>query len=237
MTDAGESFPGSNLPTEVSHVGQQPVRGGTRSPVPPGHPQDAVGKIVQPDTDKIVDQTSTSRWVAGISFFVVGFAIVLGALYSAYLNVGEIQTLKATEPQATYEAIAATVRDDEVTLACREAVPPLSADADHPANNEGGELAHVNEHILLAKLIGHSVITLALVFFGYSLIRAGERMHVPRWLLRDARDVEVIRAILGFDTPLSTAVKLTERLGGAIAKTAEPVVKIVTSGRGGGPES
>lgn len=64
----------------------------------------------------------------------------------------------------------------------------------------------------IARLVAHSVVSVALVFFGYTLLRAAERMFIPRFLLTGEDPVETVRAILGIDTPLRAALREVKEL-------------------------
>jgi hypothetical protein len=82
------------------------------------------------------------------------------------------------------------------------------------------------EHLMFAQLAVHAIVTLALVYLGYSLFRAAERMFIPRWLLQaqDTRDVDVIRAILGIDTPGRTAVRMSKETLKAVGSVLAPIL-------------
>ncbi len=84
------------------------------------------------------------------------------------------------------------------------------------------------ERVVFLLLIVHGVISIAAVYFGYSMLRVSERMFVPRRLLNDAKDVEVIRAILGVSTPARAVAAQLRAASGevqALAKTATEVIK------------
>lgn len=75
-------------------------------------------------------------------------------------------------------------------------------------------------HWRIAKLVAHAAVAIALIYLGYAAIRAGERMLLPRWLLQDAKDVELVRALLGIDSPLKTVLKeVKDLLSGLIPGT------------------
>ena len=84
----------------------------------------------------------------------------------------------------------------------------------------------VDYHFAYLKFAAHAVVTVTAVLFGYSMIRASERMFIPRWLLREG-EVEVIRALLGFESPITTALKITKEVGAALADVAQPITKII----------
>lgn len=74
--------------------------------------------------------------------------------------------------------------------------------------------------VLIAALVGHAIVSAAVVFFGYQLVRVAERMYVPRHLMEDVKSVEVLRALLGIKHPstllldqLKTAVGTLASLG------------------------
>lgn len=63
----------------------------------------------------------------------------------------------------------------------------------------------------LARMLAHTVVAIAIVYFGYQLIRLGERLNLPSWLVQTDR-VEMVRALLGVRTPALEAKKVLEKL-------------------------
>jgi hypothetical protein len=57
---------------------------------------------------------------------------------------------------------------------------------------------------------GQSLITIALVFFCYQLMRAAERLILPYWWAE--KHPETARLVLGMTDPLSAASRLTEQI-------------------------
>ena len=87
-----------------------------------------------------------------------------------------------------------------------------------------------SERIVIASMIAHAIVSIAAVYFGYTMLRAAERLFVPQRLLRDKQDVEVIRAILGIDTP-SNAIASQAKAGAN--EIVELVGKLSRAMRGG----
>jgi hypothetical protein len=100
---------------------------------------------------------------------------------------------------------------------------------EHVKFDVANEVPQSIERLAYAHLAVHAIVTIALVYLGYSLVRAAERMFVPRWLLQatDERDVEVIKAILGVDSPGKAIVKLTKSTLEAIGEVIGPIVGAV----------
>lgn len=62
----------------------------------------------------------------------------------------------------------------------------------------------------LVKLGVHALITVALVFFCYQLLRAAERLMLPYWWA--SQSTEVAKLYLGISDPLSTLKKVAEEM-------------------------
>lgn len=60
-----------------------------------------------------------------------------------------------------------------------------------------------------------TAISLALVLFGYQLVRAAERMLLPHWVAE--QHPEAAKVLLGIEDPVRGLVKTTERLITAVA--------------------
>ena len=56
-----------------------------------------------------------------------------------------------------------------------------------------------------------------MIFLGYQLIRVAERMLMPRWLT-SRENVDVMRSLLGVDTPADGATKTLKALSEVIEK-------------------
>lgn len=69
--------------------------------------------------------------------------------------------------------------------------------------------------IFSVKLGAEAVVAVALVYFGYQLLRAGERMLMPHWWVT-AGQIDVLRAMLGIDSPVDGAVKGISKLTDAV---------------------
>ncbi|WP_438014954.1 hypothetical protein WMF18_29220 [Sorangium sp. So ce315] len=83
------------------------------------------------------------------------------------------------------------------------------------------------DHGILVLLVGiavHGVISLAAVYFGYSLLKAAERLFVPERIMKDSKDVELVRALLGMNAP-------TDALAGrfrSISASTLPILRSMT---------
>lgn len=87
----------------------------------------------------------------------------------------------------------------------------------------------------IALLATHAVVTVAGVYFGYQLIRAGERLLLlPKTI--ESAEVDRIRALLGVETPASAAGKAlnesVDRILDVGTKVAEAVGKAVGAAKG-----
>lgn len=72
--------------------------------------------------------------------------------------------------------------------------------------------------LVWAIAVGHALITVALVFFCYQLIRAAERLILPYWWIEGSP--ETARLMLGVTDPVSSAMKLTEQMVDTAGKIA-----------------
>ena len=63
---------------------------------------------------------------------------------------------------------------------------------------------------------GHAVVTIALVWFIYQVLRAAERMALPRHL---ANDPDIARTLLGISSPQREVQQLLKQALGIITKT------------------
>jgi hypothetical protein len=69
-----------------------------------------------------------------------------------------------------------------------------------------------------ALILGHALITVALVFLCYQIIRASERLMLPYWWVE--RHPDTAKAMLGVMDPVSTVTKVAEQLADAAGKVA-----------------
>ncbi|MGZ3457242.1 MAG: hypothetical protein ACXU86_01935 [Archangium sp.] len=72
---------------------------------------------------------------------------------------------------------------------------------------------------VIVRCVAHAIITIALVFFCYQLLRAAERMMLPYWWASEK--VEVAKVLLGIEDPVSTATKLLEKASDAVKAAKE----------------
>lgn len=63
----------------------------------------------------------------------------------------------------------------------------------------------------MVRMAAHAVVAVALVYFGYQLVRLGERLNLPPSLINSGQ-VDMVRAILGTRTPASEVSKQLEAL-------------------------
>ncbi|WP_437654706.1 hypothetical protein [Sorangium sp. So ce1182] len=78
--------------------------------------------------------------------------------------------------------------------------------------------------VVLAGIAVHGIISVAAVYFGYSLLKAAERMFVPERIMKDSKDVELVRALLGMNAP-------TDAIAGkfrSMSATTLPLMKSMT---------
>lgn len=79
--------------------------------------------------------------------------------------------------------------------------------------------------VAIAKLVAHAVVSVALVYFAYALLRAAERMFVPRSLIEGFDDAtEMTRALLGIDTPVKAALRELKGFVSDIASVAKQAI-------------
>jgi hypothetical protein len=83
------------------------------------------------------------------------------------------------------------------------------------------------ERLLFAILAVQAIVSVAAVYFGYSMLRAAERLFVPQRLLTDSKDVELVRAILGIDTPAKAAADQLKNVAEQMSAMAKPMGEIV----------
>lgn len=82
----------------------------------------------------------------------------------------------------------------------------------------------------------HSILSIAAVFFGYSLLRAAERLLIPRHLLYEKKDVEVIRALLGMSTPANAIMTQAKAFATEALTLLKGAVDVVRPGPPQKPE-
>jgi hypothetical protein len=76
--------------------------------------------------------------------------------------------------------------------------------------------------VLYVLIGGHAVITLAMVWLVYQLLRASERMTLPRHLSSNA---EVARTLLGISSPQGEIIGMLKELIGVVGKVKDPTSK------------
>lgn len=62
----------------------------------------------------------------------------------------------------------------------------------------------------LFRLGAHGVISIALIFFCYQLLRVAERFVLPYWWAE--KNADIAKVMLGVEDPLSAAAKLVDRV-------------------------
>lgn len=83
----------------------------------------------------------------------------------------------------------------------------------------GNESGSVRLEVFYVSAAGHVVITVTLVWFIYQLLRAAERMVLPRHF---STDPEVARTLLGISSPQREITKMMNQLIGTIIKVRGP---------------
>ena len=83
-------------------------------------------------------------------------------------------------------------------------------------------------HARLAEIgmVGHAVISVAAMYFAYEMLRAAERLLIPRRLYGEAKDADVIQALTGVRAPsrfIARQVKAMLAEVSAVVKTAAHV--------------
>lgn len=89
--------------------------------------------------------------------------------------------------------------------------------------------------LVLASIIVHGVVSVAAVYFGYSMLKASERLFVPQRLLKDVKDVELVRAVLGIDAPtdaIAGKLKTMSSEANALLKAISELVRAAQGGSG-----
>lgn len=89
---------------------------------------------------------------------------------------------------------------------------------------------HDELHARLSEigLVVHGVISVAAIYFAYEMLRAAERLLIPRRLYGDAKDAEVIQALTGVRAPsrfIARQVKTMLAEVAAVVKTASHVAR------------
>ncbi|WNG41533.1 hypothetical protein F0U61_53530 [Archangium violaceum] len=90
-------------------------------------------------------------------------------------------------------------------------------------------LSSLPPSLFWALIVGHALITMALVFFCYQLIRAAERLMLPYWWVE--KHPEAAKAMLGMMDPVSTFTKATEHVADVVGKVTGAAVNAVNSSK------
>jgi uncharacterized membrane protein YcjF (UPF0283 family) len=77
----------------------------------------------------------------------------------------------------------------------------------------------VQLRFVIALFVVHAIITVALVYFCYQLLRAAERMLLPYWWASEK--VEVAKVLLGIEDPVSTSTKVLQQASEVVKATKE----------------
>lgn len=94
--------------------------------------------------------------------------------------------------------------------------------------------AGISLYVFIGLLVAHSVVSVAIVWFAYQALRAAERMFVPRRLMGDAKNVDVIRALVGIDAPTTAATKQIEEASKPLLEVVKAFAEIVGNVQSGG---
>jgi hypothetical protein len=71
----------------------------------------------------------------------------------------------------------------------------------------------IEEKFAFAVIGGHAVITVALIYFLYQVLRIAERLALPYWWVD--KDPSPVRTMLGVRDPVSAVMKITRELASA----------------------
>jgi hypothetical protein len=77
--------------------------------------------------------------------------------------------------------------------------------------------------LLLVKSGAHAIITLALVWFGYQMLKAGERLILPHWYAE--KSIGIGKLFLGIQEPAKATMKQLEKVTDALSTVVRPVAK------------
>ncbi len=83
--------------------------------------------------------------------------------------------------------------------------------------------------LLAVKVGGEALISIALVYFGYQMLKAAERMVLPHWWATK-ENLPVVRTMLGIDSPVDGAGRALKEAGESVqtvAKTAVDAIGVV----------
>jgi hypothetical protein len=72
----------------------------------------------------------------------------------------------------------------------------------------------IQEKFAFAVIAGHAVITVALIYFLYQVLRIAERLVLPYWWVD--KDPSPVRTMLGVRDPVSTMMKMTRDIATAV---------------------
>lgn len=78
------------------------------------------------------------------------------------------------------------------------------------------------------KFGGHAVVVGLFVWFGYQLMRAGERLMLPWWWA--STNIEIARAMLGMSDPIRSAVRMTSKMAREVLEVLKEAVKVTKGG-------
>lgn len=59
-----------------------------------------------------------------------------------------------------------------------------------------------NDAVQIAVLSAHAAVTIACIYFAYQAMKLGERMSLPHWWVKNARDIIEFSQGKGVDAPL-----------------------------------
>lgn len=86
--------------------------------------------------------------------------------------------------------------------------------------------------LAIVGIAGHAVMTIAVVWFAYQMLRAVERLLIPRYLYTVGQDAEIIRALTGVESPAQGATKEAKALlahVGEVVKLATEITTVTTA--------
>jgi hypothetical protein len=154
--------------------------------------------------EKAAKELQARTW-AGIVLGIVGVlgAVVLGvySFCSLHKLSNEYKTVLTKDTKAPPAATAGI----KIPL---EGNPSAAAVAPKEDRADAQEWSAAMK-VFYVSVGGHAVITIALVWLIYQLLRAAERMVLPRAL---SNEPEVIRALLGISSPQSELLRLAKEI-------------------------
>lgn len=147
--------------------------------------------------------------------YVLGIVGIIGAVGLAIYSFCSLHQMaeRFTDSEKVTEAAKAPPAPESAGEG-RIKLPEPSKEPSHETAPPKKEIS-ASLQVFYVSVVGHTVITIALIWLLYQLLRAGERMVLPRSL---ATDSEMARTLLGISSPHREVQKMLGQLIGAAAK-------------------